>query len=146
MDGVEGCGHQQSAPSRAHQILDEGMISVDAFSSWLRLPRLRGDQRKFLGAPVPAIWISSALPARAQPIASSNPERGISEKGRFEQWHDETGPSLPAPDWPKIVTQLGSPPNVVMFSQTHFRTATMSSMPTFAELVYSSPPNSLRFR
>src|ERR1700730_7183647 len=31
MDGVEGCGHQQSAPSRAHQILDEEMISVDAF-------------------------------------------------------------------------------------------------------------------
>jgi hypothetical protein len=47
--------------------------------------------------------------------------------------------TLPPSDSPKIVTLPGSPPNVLMLSRTHSKTATMASVATFAALASSSP-------
>ena len=54
--------------------------------------------------------------------------------------------TFPAPpDWPKIVTLFGSPPNAAMLSRTHSSAATMSSMPTLLASAHL-PPNSERYR
>ena len=39
----------------------------------------------------------------------------------------------PPPDWPKMVTLPGSPPNAAMLSRTHSSAATISSMPTLLD-------------
>ena len=48
----------------------------------------------------------------------------------------------PPPDWPKIITVFGSPPNSAMLSRTQRSAATMSSMPTSPEVANSGPPAS----
>ncbi len=39
----------------------------------------------------------------------------------------------PPPDWPKITTRDGSPPNSVTFSFPHFSASTRSNCPAFPE-------------
>jgi hypothetical protein len=51
----------------------------------------------------------------------------------------------PPPDWPKIVTRLGSPPKPPMLSRTHSSAATMSSKPTLLEAAKSDPIASPRY-
>ena len=46
---------------------------------------------------------------------------------------------IPPPDWPKMVTFSGSPPNRAILSCTHCRAATISAWPAFAEFLYFSP-------
>src|ERR1700755_530281 len=44
----------------------------------------------------------------------------------------------PPPDWPKIITRLGSPPKLEMLSFTHCSEATISMTPTLPALAYSA--------
>ena len=46
----------------------------------------------------------------------------------------------PPPDWPKMVTFSGSPPNWAMLSWIHCRDATRSALPTLPEFQYFSTP------
>ena len=45
----------------------------------------------------------------------------------------------PPPDWPKIITLPGSPPNPAMLPFTHFSAATKSTMPRLPDSAYFSP-------
>ena len=49
----------------------------------------------------------------------------------------------PPPDWPKIMTRSGSPPNSAMLSRTHSSASTRSSMPHVARSRRSSAPPQL---
>src|SRR3954447_8784824 len=52
----------------------------------------------------------------------------------------------PPPDWPKIVTLPGSPPNAAMVSCTQRNAAIRSSMPRLPDSAYSLPPRRPRYR